>query len=62
MFPQPASALADRTTTSTSGSRLWRILTGRLCASHDPAAVIIVDQLYSQGNRALTRDAQTGPT
>jgi hypothetical protein len=62
MFPQPASALADRTMTSTSGSRLWDIVTGRLCAGHDAAALVSVDQLNGQGNRAVTRDAQTGPT
>jgi hypothetical protein len=48
--------------TSTSGSRLWGIVTGRVCAGHDAAALVSVDQLNGQGNRAVTRDAQTGPT
>jgi hypothetical protein len=57
MFPQPASALADRTTTSTSGSHLWGIVTGSVSAGHDAAAQVIVNHLYGQGYRILTRDA-----
>ena len=49
MFPQPPSALADRTTTWTSGTHLWGMVIGRVGAGHDTAALVIVDQLLQLG-------------
>jgi hypothetical protein len=62
MFPQPPSALADRTTTWTSGTHLWGMVIGRVGAGHDTAALVIVDQLYNQGNPSSYPGRTDGPT
>jgi hypothetical protein len=59
---QPPSALADRTTSSTSSTHLRGIVHGRVGAGHVTAAQVIVDQLYSQGDQIPTWDTQTRPT